>query len=449
MEETKTKKTGKGAKIALAIVSSILGLAVIGMGIGLYFTTNGLTQQSMSLEGVYQRSFYDLVENVNSLENEVSKLMVTKNEDSQHKSLLTIKQQSADASSNLSRLPFSSNMINQTEGFINQLNGYFTSLLKRQGGIPDDQYDVIYDIYDSITKVQGELNKVSYKLSNGYRIMDNLDGSVEVDGFSLNFAGISSDSIEYPSMIYDGPFSESMLKKEIRGIPNTETSEGDAREFVKEVFDISKNSQIEYLGETNGNFKTYDYKINTNQNDYYVQVTKKGKFLLTVSADAQTGAAKIDSEEALKRALGMVEKLGIKDMQRVWSAEADGIAYINLAPVIDDITIYPDLIKVKVDMVTGNVMGYEASSYANNHTNRKLPEPKNTKEQAQSQVSDKLEIKNDRLCVIPLESGGETMAYEFEAEANGHTYYVYIDAGTNEQIRIMRVIKTTQGNLIL
>lgn len=449
MEKATNRKTGKGTKIAFAIVSSILGLSVIGMGIGLYFASNGLTQHSASLEGVYKRSFYELVDNVNSLENEVSKLLVTKSEDSQHKSLLVIKQQSADAGSNLSRLPFSSNMISQTEKFINQVNGYFTSLLKRQGGIADDQYDTIYDVYDNITKVQRELNKVSYKLSDGYKIMDNLDGNVDVDGFSLNFAGISSDSIEYPSMIYDGPFSDGLQDIEVKGILGTETLEKDARAFLKEVFNLDKNSQIEYLGDTEGNFKTYDYKISVNQNDYYAQVTKQGKFLLTVSADAVMGEPKIDSDDALKRALAFVDKLDIKDMQRVWSAEADGIAYINLAPVLDGVTIYPDLIKVKVDMVTGNVMGYEASGYAVNHTNRKLPEPKKTKEQARSQVSNKLEIQNERLCVIPLEFGGEALAYEFEAKANGHTYYVYIDAGSNEQIKIMRVIKTTQGSLIL
>jgi germination protein YpeB len=120
-----------------------------------------------------------------------------------------------------------------------------------------------------------------------------------------------------------------------------------------------------------------------------------------------------------------------------------------LAPVIDDVIYYPDLIKVKVDLVSKNVIGWEASSYAYNHTERENQVAKITKEEAKSNISSNLEVKEVRLCVIPLDYAGEVLAYEFSGTYNNFRYYLYVDANTGSQVRVLRVIQTDQGELLL
>ena len=58
-------------------------------------------------------------------------------------------------------------------------------------------------------------------------------------------------------------------------------------------------------------------------------------------------------------------------------------------------------------------------------------------------------LKNaQKLCIIPLEYGGEVLAYEFYCEYYGAEYYVYINAFDGDEERVMKVVSTTdEGNL--
>ena len=143
------------------------------------------------------------------------------------------------------------------------------------------------------------------------------------------------------------------------------------------------------------------------------------------------------------------EKLSLKNMKCVWSATANNITYVNLAPVIDDVVYYPDLIKVKVDLASDNVIGWEASSYAYNHTEREKGTIGINIDEAKSKISSNLSVEETRLCVIPLDYGGEVLAYEFSGTYNNFKYYMYIDAMSGEQVRVLRVIQTDQGDLLL
>ena len=67
--------------------------------------------------------------------------------------------------------------------------------------------------------------------------------------------------------------------------------------------------------------------------------------------------------------------MGIDNMYSVWSQQVGDIVYINLAPIVDHVIYYPDLIKVKVHTKAGFVVGWEASNYAYNHVEREAFSP--------------------------------------------------------------------------
>ena len=487
-------------KKAFIITVSILSSIILVLGIFLYSTTNSLASTNMNLENLYQRSFYELVNNVNNMEVEVSKLMVTNDSTSQQKSLAKLKQQTSDAENSLSLLPINENVLEKTTRFMNQFNGYCTSLITyKDGKIENEDYETLGNAYSSIANIKKELNKIMEKIMSGYKISENLgDGKVNSD-FSLNFSGLSNDTVEYPSLIYDGPFSDSIKNKKIKGLSDIEISENDAENLITKIFD-NKITNLNYLGETTSVFNTYDFGVNTDDGrNYFIQVTKKGGFLLTISSnvlnnnlennytteiikddqssnmelsdnnDSQTvdkaennalensEVVKVESinninektEKALIVAEKFAEKLGLEDMKTVWSASSENICYINLAPVIDEIIMYPDLVKVKVDLDNYGIMGWEATSYAFNHNERDDLIPQLTEIEAKKFVSQNLNIETQKLCVIPLEYSGETLAYEFAGTYNDFKYYLYIDAVSGEQIRVLKVVQTEEGELLL
>ena len=49
---------------------------------------------------------------------------------------------------------------------------------------------------------------------------------------------------------------------------------------------------------------------------------------------------------------------------------------------------------------------------------------------------------------MPLEYGGEVLAYEFDCEYLGERYFVYINAFNGEEERVMKVVSTEEGALI-
>ncbi len=454
-------------KKAFIITVSILSCFVLVLGLTLFATRQNLTSTSANLESMYQRSLYELVNNVNNMEVEVSKLLVSNDATSQQRILSNIKQQTGEAENSISLLPINSDMVFETSKFMNKLNGYCTSLINyNDAKISDNDLSTIEQIYEYINNIKIELNKIIDKVMQGYRISENLGSDTEIGDFSESFKNILSDTIAFPSLIYDGPFSDSTINKTIKGLKDFEITSDEAQEFVKEIFSSEEN--LTYLGETKGRFETFDFVLEQNGQKYYVQVTKKGKFLLTLSSnyvskvqestsdkvttddvEENEDYAQDDVKKAIEVAKDFAKKLGIENMESVWSAKSDNAVYINLAPVEDNIVFYPDLIKAKVDLNTQTLIGWEASSYAYNHVEREDLIENITIDEARALVSKNLKIDNQRLCVIPLDYVGEVLAYEFSGEYNGYRYYLYLDANTGSQVRVLRVVQTSQGELVL
>lgn len=429
------------------------------MGVYIFTTATALTNTSASLEGIYQRSLYDLSGNVNNMEVEVSKLLVTDDSVSQQRILSNLKQQSSDAENSLSFLPVNNNMLTKTNRFMNQLNGYCSSLITyKDGQIEGKDYDSLHDIHDSLLTIQEELNSIMRKMMEGYRISDNM-GFDESADFNVNFSPFYNESIKYPSLIYDGPFSESTVNKSVKGLKGDDIDEEKAREIVSGLFDSDVN--IDNMTESNGKFTTYNFEVKKNNEIFYVQIAKKGGFVLSINSNMDMGipsdseGVKADSidvdsnQSAIDVALNFAKKLNLDNMQSVWSASSSDVCYVNLAPVVDDIVLYPDLIKAKVNLKDMSVIGWEASSYAINHVEREDLIAQLSLQDARKFVSDNMTVDTERLCVIPLDFVGETLAYEFSGSNDGYHYYLYIDAYTGNQVRVLRVVQTDQGDLVL
>ena len=72
MEQTKTKKSTTVVFIVLTAVFAALMVAAV---LALFINTNKMNAYGSSLEYVYQRSYYDLEDNINNAENKLGKLM--------------------------------------------------------------------------------------------------------------------------------------------------------------------------------------------------------------------------------------------------------------------------------------------------------------------------------------------------------------------------------------
>lgn len=429
--------------IAFTILFGI-GFIIFGT---LYTDSNlGKNSYANTLEGGYERAVYDLSDNVNNIEVNLSKTQISNEKVLQKKYMQLVCDNCKYAQSNFQILPISLSMTREGVRFINQMDGYLTSLISADTALTDNQKSKITELYDTTLELKIIINSLIEKVMNGYNILKGSEKDLgELDDFSSNFTGISADSVSYPSMIFDGPFSDSLYNREIKGLPETIIDEDTALDNLQSVIDGKYSyDSIEYEGETNGDFETYDFSIYNGDNVVVAQMAKRGGFLLNLSGYIQENEVpSFDIDDAINSAISFALVAGAGDMQAVWSDESKGIAFINLAPVVNNIVYYPDLIKVKVDMTSGAVVGYDAQSYAYNHTNRTIESPTLSAVQARDLIDVRLNINDQKICVIPLEYGGEVLCYEFYCEYYGNDYFVYINAFNGREERVMKVVSTT------
>ena len=125
-----------------------------------------------------------------------------------------------------------------------------------------------------------------------------------------------------------------------------------------------------------------------------------------------------------------------------------GILTVNYAYEQNGITMYPDLVKVKIALDNGEILGLESTGYLNSHQeNRNLVETKITVEEAKKKVNKNLSVSSSGLAVIPTEWGTEVLCYEFKGNTGENDFLVYINAETGEEEDILLIINTPEGTL--
>ena len=450
MDAVETSKSNK----ALIIVTIILSIAVVALGILYGISLSSLNNFQTSLENVYQKNFYELVDEVNNAETKLNKVLASNSNTYRSKLLKEVSKNASEAQTRLNMLPYSINGLSDTISFVNQLSGYTETLAKnldKGEKIDGKDQETLEKVYESVVNIKKSLNSMSKQMWEGYNITSSslkLDG--DYNSLTSDMSAMNGEDIEYPTMIYDGPFSDSQVNKEVKGLNFSEVSMETAKNNLGKILTNISVDNLKFNGESSGHFQTYDFSYEDENGVYtFAQVTKKGGKLLTLSSQNIYKTKKLELENAEKIALDFAKKAGIESMKVVWSDVVGDDAFINLAPVIDGVIIYPDLVKVKVDLAKGDVLGFEASSYYMNHVNRKILPTRITESVAKAKIYSGLYVKDSRLALIPLEYGEEVLCYEFICSMNGNTYYVYINAVNGAEENILKVIQTDNGNLLM
>ncbi len=447
------KKLSKGVVIGLSIATAVLGLSTIGLATAYGIAQTQSNNYSVQLENVYQKNMYDLIESVNNVETKLSKVLASNSSSYQKKLLSEVASNSELAQNAVAGLPISQNSLSASVKFINQLGGYSQTLadsLAQGKALTSSDLETIQKLHQSVKEMKSEINKFSRKVQENYSILNqSLKLNGDYNNFTIEMNKIKGDNMDYPVMIYDGPFSDSTLDKTVKGLSGDEKNKDECKAEVEKCF---KNlASIEYNGEINSRFQTFTYNVvNTDSQKLFVQVSKIGGHVLTVSGRGSEGSEKnIDEKAAQNIAIEFAKENGIEDPQVVWHDSLKNSYYLNLAPTSNGIVLYPDLVKVKVDLGSGSVVGYDATSYFMNHVPRNLKTPSKTAKDFKSSLPNGFEIKSMRTVLAPLDYGREVICFEYECEKGGARYYFYLNALTGEEENVLKVVQTDDGSKLL
>ena len=430
-ENEKTKKKSNAQKAVPWLLVAVISLLVIltCVLIAYYQVYNSSKQNANILEGVYASSYYSMVDNVNNLAVDLSKYSTLSTEQAK---LSTMQDMMVDCNyilAGLSILPINEENVVSATKFFNQVNGLCEAYSKK---LNDNKTLTIEEelMFDKIAIVVGQIkenfNEQNYGMyDTSYNFVDaSIFDNSGMNELSTGMGDLTSDSVEYPSMIFDGPFSTALETKQVKGLGDKEISKEQAIEYLKNTVYANREVEIKEENFTEGDISTFDFEIEVDDKTFNVQISKLGGLVMTISSYAEGGDPILSAEQASEIAKTFVNNIGFENMEVVWKEVNQNVAYINLASVVNDVIYYPDLVKVKIDLTSQEIIGLEAVNYALNHVERN-PEFIVSESEAESLMGFDYNILKTSRTVIRLDSGIEIAAYEFIVERIDGVYFYY------------------------
>ena len=424
----------------LAVIHALGVGAIVGLSVALYYSQDKIATQmtyQSQMEGVYSKAYYNLLDDVNDIDSTLAKLSVAKTRAKQESLLYDIWCSSVLAEEYLSTFENQDEGVRTAVKFVNQLGDYSLHLagkLAKGENLTEDEMKILMKMRPMTATLRSSLEKINGDLNEGKMFMDE-NGVLK--NFSKAFSSFTKPDFEYPKMIYDGPFSDGLERVSARGLDGLEEiDKNKGKAIIEKLFEGAK--EIEYVGRFNGRIKTENYTFTYKGLPAYIQLSVKGGKVVNYTLSATNESEVEVVKNAGEKAIAFAKQMGYENMQVVWTATSHGHTYVNLAPIVDGIILYPDLVKVKIDDESGIVIGFDSTHHAYNHRKRNLEKPAVAEDKARENLSYE-PIASGKLALIPDGGQKETLCYEYQCDHDG-TYFIYIDAMTGAETEILYVI---------
>lgn len=451
MTHASTRKTVRIISFALAACIIFGGTTYSGYSLAARYRT--------SLEYTYQRALSDLSDYVSNLETTLTKGIYANTAPQQYGISAKLLRDSGAAKSALGQLPLSDVELDNVNKFLSQVGdfaSYLSTKLSKGESVSQEEMDSLQKLgtyaktlHLDLRDMQARFDGGSMEIGQAVAEMGNLARETqgqEEPYINSGFHEMNEGFTDYPTLIYDGPFSDHITRMKSRMLEGAPTvSEEEARTTAAEFVGAAKE-QMEATQASAGNLPVYNF---TGER-YAIAVTRAGGHVAYMVNTREVGEATMEFGQAAGKAQEYLKRHGMDNMRESYYVTANGVCTINFAYQLDGVVYYSDLIKVGVALDTGEVVSYNATGYLMNHMERKLPTDILTVEEARKSVSPKLTIEKESIAMAPTAGLNEVLCYEFSCTSqNGDNVMVYINAQTGLEEQIFILLMTDGGVLVM
>lgn len=413
----------------------------------------------LDLENQYNRAFHEMVGYISDIDTLLSKAQLASSSAELATLSSDIFRQSAEAKSCLGQLPTSEIQLENTAKFLSQAGDYTYVLSQSMINgeeISQEEYENLAKMNEYAASLTKSLTDIQNQLYNGEIRFSDMSAqrtinSAEAAGGDIlaDLENIEKSFEEYPSLIYDGPFSDHIEHQQSEMINNSdEISRDDALKKAKEF--VGKDVKLNFMGETeNTAIDAYNFSTNDTDNYTSISITKRGGYVLYMLKNVTVNEEHFDIETATENARSYLENHGFTNMKPSYYQKDNGIATLNFAYEQDGIICYSDLIKIRVALDSGNIVGIETKGYLMNHKYRESIVPKLSQEDAKSKISTNLEVSATTLAIVPKDSLKEVLCYEFKGTFHDKNFIIYVNADNGREEEILLLIEDENGVLTI
>lgn len=417
------------------------------------------------LQGEYSKNMHELISSVQNIRINLSKSAIINSRDQKIITFQEIFRYSSIANDKLHSMPISEDTIQYTSNFLSQVGDFSNTLAKsivENKDISKESYNNIEKLKDQSFNLENKLSSIVTDVNQGNlkwgEIRKKVSGVLAKDKYKLipqKFENIEKQVLQYPSLIYDGPFSDNVL--DIKPKVNNEkaVTRKEAENVVRKL--LGKNNIESIKIDTNKRKTRIDsYRFivsikgrSEKESKIVCEVSKKGGKLIYLLDERNVGQPKINMNKAIDIGNKYLKDIGFDNMIPTYTLNYSNVAVINYIYKQDNVMIYPDQIKLKISLDKGEIIGVESEKYLVAHHKRNIPKPKVTKEEAKKKISDNFKVNSEKLVMIPTPNNTEKLCYEFSGTYKKDNFKIYIDANTGFEERIIQILDTPNGELTM
>lgn len=442
-------QVSRRGKIRIRLYASVLILVLFSAFV---INAQKASELSRQLNADAERSLSTLEACMSSINTNLTKGLYANTTPMLSSMAISLTRDAASAKNSLSALPLSDTQLDNMLKFLSQV-GAFVSTLDRKLSlgetITSEERNQLKQLIDVSQKLLSELDTITQGVEDGSvsfkqagsTLQKSTDQSMQIGSA---FGDAEQTLTDYPTLIYDGPFSDHILNQSPKTLEGkSDISKEKALEIASDFIGIDK-STLRFDSETNGVIETYNFFVDS----INISVCKKGGAVLYLLGSSNAGESVITPEQAVENAKNFLSAKGYENMKESYYSTQDGICTVNFAYEDEGVICYPDLIKLSISLETGNIISFDARGYIMNHTDRPPVQSKISADEAKMSVSDYLTVMSSRLAIIPTDYKTEKTAYEFHCKTpDEQEVLVYIDVLTAKEDDILLLLYSDGGIL--
>ncbi|MBQ4119858.1 MAG: germination protein YpeB [Clostridia bacterium] len=427
------------------VVSFLCAVIVVLTGVIIKNYKNA-QRLELQIENSYSRSLNEFSASINNISLILKKARYTSRPEVLAKMAAEILTEAEISKSALAELP-SIRGLDSLNLFLSQAGNYafaVSTKLYNGGEVPKDFENNIRYLSETAQKISQVVSDTQIGFDNREywvkEIKNEIDANVS-ESLNGDLQKLEDELSDYPTLIYDGPYSESLTDEEPEMLKNADyITEDTAIEKAYEFF--GEDNKFQVFGEISGDIEAF--RIGNSDTD--IAISKKGGYPVYFRKYRQIEKTILSYSQALTKAKRFLSSRSLNNFLENYYYIDEGVCVINFAYLDGETICYTDLIKVGIAMDSGEVMFYEASGFLSNHKSRAFETAKYTEEQAKERVSKNLKINKVSKTLIPTEAG-EKRCYEFLCSDDDTEVLVYINVLDLKQEDILILLKNDGGTL--
>lgn len=434
-------------------IVSFTSALVLTLGIFTFSFYRKSEQYHSSLENGYASALSDLTDHLSCIDETLQKQIYANTATQLSTLASTLFKESGGAKSALSHLPIEQADANAIYRFLSQVGNYSLSLASKAAAeqkITQSDRETLQSLSNyasSLSNTIGDLNatldgdgiwdgEIEYAIS-GLK-------SSEISQIAAAAESITQTVSSYPTLIYDGPYSDHIDRKTpMYTMDKLNVSQDTARQNASKFLMCDLNN-VEYIGDESSITPAYIFECD----ECICAVTKSGGALLYITCAREAQSSKFTEEQAIAAARNYLKTAYSGNFTESYYVTANGICTVNFAYTQDGVICYPDLVKVAVALDDCKVVEVEARGFIMNHYNREITSKKHSADQAKAVLSEALTVRKTATCIVNPDTAGEVLCYEFSCVTDdGKEILVYVNCDTLEEEDILLIERTDGGVL--